>query len=333
MKKILISLTLLFSMISIPAHADSCTRPFLRDVADQTKKTGTINVQIIFIKFNESPKKSKSWIKDWVGSSNFIEMNNYIKETSYGKAKLKFTVNNKWINIPNESWKYDIYTEQTENAFRDDIIKFADPVVDFSKTDVIWAVTDRDVKGSGGMAFRNAVVVDGKKMVMFWYTEFDPYLAVSEVLHGLGLRDLYSTVSIFGPDGGMTQFSIMGQYNGGTNLLGYEKYALGWLSAKDYVCQESGSKTYKLSSLDSKGMKLILVPINAQEMLAIEYRKKEKRDRYLGSSGILVYHINNSLFNTDKGSPINPIYFGNKKNLTFQGINIDIKKTSVTVSK
>jgi phosphoserine aminotransferase len=69
-------------------------------------------------------------------------------------------------------------------------------------------------------------------------------------------------------------------------------------------------------------------------MVGIEYRKKEKRDRYLGGSGILVYHINSNLYNDpNHTSPINPIYFGNKKNLTFQGINIVINKNTVTVNR
>lgn len=335
MRKTLLPLLLLINLVLIsPANANSCVRPFLYDSADQTKKTGTINVQIIYISFAESGKKTKKDIKQHSSLSNFEEMNNYIKETSYKKAKLKFTINNNWINIPNESWKYDTYTEQTENAFRDEIIKFADPVVDFSKADVIWAVTDRDVKGSSGMAFRNPVVVDGKKMLMFWYTEYDPYLAVSEVLHGLGLRDLYATLNIWGQQGGMEQFSIMSQYMGGTNILGYEKLSLGWMSRNDVICQESGSLSVKLNSLDSKGTKLVLLPINGQEMLGIEYRKKEKRDRYLGGSGILIYHIDNSLFNSpNQTSPINPLFFGNKGNVNFAGINININKNNITINR
>ncbi len=322
-------------MISIPAHANSCIRPYLLPTSDQTKRTGTINVQVLFVKFADSGKKSKDYLEKHLSQVDVTEMNNYIKETSQGKAKLKFVLEKSWINLPNNSYDYGSQgsmTEEQENAYRDAIYNSANPKVDFSKVDAIWAIPDPQMS-QYYTAFRNPLIADGKKMMMVMYNEWNPYLSVSEILHTLGLRDLYSTTSIYGPDGGMTQFSIMGQYNGGTNLLGYEKYALGWLSAKDYVCQESGSKTYKLSSLDSKGMKLILVPINAQEMLAIEYRKKEKRDRYLGGSGILVYHINNSLFNTNQGSPINPIYFGNKKKINFQGINIDIKKTSVTVSK
>jgi M6 family metalloprotease-like protein len=333
MKKLLISLTLLFSLISIPAHANSCTRPYLLSAADQSKRTGTINVQVLFLKFADSGNKSKGYTKNWIKQLDLNEMNNYIKETSYGKAKLKFNINYSWVNMPNNSYDYGLQfnmSEEQENFFRDSIISASN--VDYSKIDSVWAIPDPTLS-QYYIAFRKAADVAGKKMMVVMYNESNPYLAVSEILHTLGLRDLYSNVSFNGPGGGMEQFSIMSQYYGGTSILGYEKYALGWLSAKDYVCQESGSTTHKLSSLDSKGLKLILVPINAQEMVGIEYRKKEKRDRYLGGSGILVYHIDNSLINTDKGSPINPIYFGNKKTLTFQGINIVIKKNTVTVSK
>jgi len=334
-KKLLLLLTLIFSLISIPAKATTCDRPYLLSSADQTKKTGTINVQVLFVKFSDSSKKSKGYTKEWINGLDLKEMNNYVKETSYGKAKLKFHINYSWINLPNNSYNYGIQqmTEEEENAYRDAIINASASKVDYSKIDSIWAIPDPTLSGYY-VAFRKAAQVADKKMMMVMYNEQNAYLGVSEILHTIGLRDLYSNTSGgFGPDGGMTQFSIMSQYYGGTSILGYEKYALGWLGGDDVICQESGSRTVKLSSLDSKGTKLILLPINAQEMLAIEYRKKEKRDRYLGGSGILVYHIDNSLINTDKGSPINPIYFGNKTNIDYAGINIKIQKNNITVSR
>jgi len=331
-KKLLPLLILIFSLISIPAKANTCDRPYLLPSADQTKRTGTINVQILFLKFKDSPKKPKGYIKGWSKLVDLKEMNNYIKETSYNKAKLKFHIKDSWVNMPNNSYEYGMQfqmNEQQENSFRDAIINASASNTDYSQIDATWAIPDPELSPYY-IAFRNATQVAGKKMMVVMYNEDNPYLAVSEILHTLGLRDLYSTTSIYGPDGGMTQFSIMAQFYGGTSILGYEKYSLGWLSANDVICQESGSRTVKLSSLDSKGTKLILLPINAQEMLGIEYRKKEKRDRYLGGSGILVYHINNQW---NENSPINPIYFGNKTNINYSGINIDIKKNTVTVNR
>lgn len=337
MTKKLILITLLLSLISIPAKASTCDRPYLLPSADQAKRSGTINVQVLFVKFSDSSKKSKGYTKEWISGLDLKEMNNYIKETSYGKAKLKFHINYSWINLPNKSYTYGLQfqmSEEEENAYRDAILNASASKVDYSKIDAIWAIPDPNFSPYY-IAFRNATQVAGKKMMMVMYNEQNAYLAVSEILHTMGLRDLYSnTGGGFGPDGGMTQFSIMSQYYGGTSILGYEKYALGWLGSNDFICQESGSNTYKLSSLDSKGLKLILLPINAQEMLAIEYRKKEKRDKYLGGSGILVYHIDNNLMNNpNHTSMINPIYFGNKTNINYSGINIDIKKNNVIVSR
>jgi M6 family metalloprotease-like protein len=330
-KKLILLSALLLSLISVPAKATTCDRPYLLPAADQTKRTGTINVQVLFLKFPDSGKKSKGYTKDWINQLDLKEMNNYIKETSYGKAKLKFNINYSWVNMPNNSYEYGVQgmmSEQEENNYMNAIYNAATDKIDFSKSDAVWVIPDPNTSPYY-IAFRNPLVADGKKMMMVMYNETNAYLAVSEILHTLGLRDLYSYIS-FGPSGGMDQFSIMSQYYGGTSILGYEKYSLGWLGGNDVICQESGSRTVKLSSLDSKGTKLILLPLNGQEMLGIEYRKKEKRDRYLGGSGILVYHINNQW---NENSPINPIYFGNKTNINYEGININIQKSTVTVTR
>jgi len=330
-KKLIPLFVLLLSLISVPAKATTCDRPYLLPAADQTKRTGTINVQVLFLKFPDSGKKSKGYTKDWINQLDLKEMNDYIKETSYGKSKLKFNINYSWVNMPNNSYEYGVQgmmSEQEENNYMNAIYNSATDKVDFSKSDAVWVIPDPNTSPYY-IAFRNPLVADGKKMMMVMYNETNAYLAVSEILHTLGLRDLYSDIS-FGPTGGMDQFSIMSQYYGGTSILGYEKYSLGWLGGNDVICQESGSRTVKLSSLDSKGTKLILLPLNGQEMLGIEYRKKEKRDRYLGGSGILVYHINNQW---NENSPINPIYFGNKTNINYGGININIQKSTVTVTR
>ena len=58
-KKLILLSALLLSLISVPAKATTCDRPYLLPAADQTKRTGTINVQVLFLKFPDSGKKSK----------------------------------------------------------------------------------------------------------------------------------------------------------------------------------------------------------------------------------------------------------------------------------
>jgi hypothetical protein len=147
--KILLSLLLIISVLNpIPAQANACNLPFLMDSAAGSKKTGTIATQVLFVKFADSAKKSKTYTKQHMANIDLKEMNNYIKETSYGKAKLKFNINYSWITLPGNSYEYGIQgsmSEQDENNYRDAIISAADSSIDFSKSDNIWVIPDPDI--------------------------------------------------------------------------------------------------------------------------------------------------------------------------------------------
>ena len=336
-KKLLLLLILIFSLISIPAKANSCNMPFLED---GIKKIGTINYQILFVKYPDSSKKSKKDIKNHLNMLNLKEVSTYFEKASYGKTKIKFRIYESWINLPNNSYEYRMHDgkeqdwRQIEQNYLSAVVNASDSFIDFSKVDGVLIVSDPDLTQMY-VGLRDPYTADGKLIRAVAYNQVNSFAATHEILHTLGLKDLYETTDIWGPKGGMEHYSIMSQYYGGTNMTGFEKYSLGWISPNDVICQESGSKNVKLSSLDSKGTKLVLLPLNAQEMLGIEYRKNEGVDKYLGSSGILIYHIKSnvqpSLNNT--GIPMTPIFFGNKGNIDFQGININIKKNNITISR
>lgn len=337
MTKKLILITLLLSLISIPAKANSCNMPFLED---GIKKTGTINYQVLFVKYPDSSKKTKGYIKNHISMLNLKEVSTYFQKASYGKTKIKFRIYESWINLPNNSYDYRMHTSgekdwrEIEQNYLSAVINASDSVIDFSKIDGVLIVSDPDLSQMY-VALRDPYTADGKSIRAVAYNQTNSFATTHEILHTLGLKDLYETTDIWGPRGGMEHYSIMSQYYGGTNMTGFEKYSLGWMSPNDVICQESGSKNVKLSSLDSKGTKLMLLPINGQEMLGIEYRKNEGVDKYLGSSGVLIYHIKSnvqpSLNNT--GVPMTPIFFGNKGNIDFQGINININKNTITVNR
>jgi M6 family metalloprotease-like protein len=330
-------LSIILSFISSPAKANSCNRPFLE--ADSIKKTGTINVQILFVKYPDSPKKSKGYTKEWFSMMNLKTISDYFQQASYGKTKIKFNTNYSWVNMPNNSYSYEIHLggqpnwrEIEQNYFRS-VLAAADSKVNFNKSDVVWIVSDPDLFPTHAQ-YRDSQVADGKSLKAFIYNQSDAFLSTHELLHTLGLKDLYgNTNSGFGPQGGMEQYSIMSQYYGGTNLTGFEKYSLGWMGSKDVICQESGTQKLKLNSLDSKGTKLVLLPISDQEMIGVEYRKNEKVDKYLGSTGVLVYLIkqNAKPDMNGTGEPMVPIYFGNKGEVDYSGVKISIKKNNVTI--
>jgi methionyl-tRNA formyltransferase len=137
MKKLIAPLVMLLSLLSVPAQANSCTRPYLLPAADQSKRIGTINVQVLFVKFADSGKKSKGYIDQHLSNIDLNEMNNYVKETSQGKAKLKFIFHKKWVTLPNNSYQYGVQgmmSEQEENAYMDAIYNAATDKIDFSKS-------------------------------------------------------------------------------------------------------------------------------------------------------------------------------------------------------
>lgn len=338
MKKLIIPIVFILSLISSPAKANSCNLPFLEE---GVKKTGTINVQVLFVKYPDSPKTSKGYLKELLSTLDLKEVQNYFKQASYGKAKIKFTIHNKWVTLPANSYDYEIYEQrsdnwlETETNFFKSVLASADPVVDFSKVDSVYVIPDPRVF-QVFQAFRDPQIVDGKLVKGMMYNDTSPYGITHELLHTLGLRDLYGNIGAFGPGGGMEHYSIMSQYYGGTSITGFEKNSLGWMNPNDVLCHTGGSINVKLNSLDSKGLKLVMVPLNGQELLAIEYRKSEKVDKYLGSTGVLVYYVNPSIRGTgpnDLPSPLSPLFFGKKGSVNFGGVQIDINKTNVTVMR
>ena len=332
-------LSIILSFINSPAHANSCLRPYLDP--EKIKSTGTINVQILFVKYPDSPKKSKGYIKDQLSMLDLDVVSDYFKQSSYGKTKIKFRIHNSWINMPNNSYDYRMYEnsqpdwrEIEQNYFRA-VLSAADPKIDFSNSDVVYIVSDPDLYPTY-VQLRDFQVADGKSLKAVVYNQTSAFIATHELLHTLGLKDLYGNfASQLGTPGGMEQFSIMSQAQTGTNLTGYEKYSLGWIGSKDVICQESGTQKIKLNSLDSKGTKLVLLPLNDQEMLGVEYRKNEKVDKYLGSTGVLVYLIkqNAQASINGTGEPMVPIYFGNKGDVDYSGVKISIKKNNVTIGR
>lgn len=329
---LIIALSIILSFYVVPAQAASCDREFLLDMSSATSKTGVINVQIVFIEFANSLKKPSNYSKQYIKTINFKEIDKYIKQTSYGKAKFKFKIDYSIIKLPGNSNDYGIAQRMNgdqEDRYLNTIVNTFESQLDFSNVDILWVVPDRQLI-DWHMVFAKAGIFNGKKIPVVMLNVPSTFIIVHELLHGIGLRDLYSGGGITGVSGGMREFSIMSGF-AGTSILGYEKYKLGWLANKDMICHQAGQNTVTLSALHNKGKKLILIPIDENEMLGVEYRKNEKRDMYLGSSGTLVYHIDNRKL--WEPSPINPIYFGNKKTISYQGVNIKINKNKVSVSK
>ncbi len=342
MRRILFALSLLISslLFSSPSFADnSACKIAFKDF--ETKTTGTLTYNVLFVTYPDAGKYPKNYIKEQTEALSLPTVNNYFKEASLGKTKIKFIVNKKFITLPEPSYAYEMWNmsgnpnwRELEQRFHNQVIALADPSVDFTKSNGSLIISDAALTGGPRIAFRDPVVADGKNIYSVFYDGADPNQTIHEMFHTLGLPDLYNMQTGFnGPDQKVNQFSIMSQYFGGINPLGFEKYQLGWITDKEVICHTGGSLKVKLNSLDTKGgTKLVLIPIAVNELVAVEYRKAEKVDKYLGTSGVLIYHIKPARW-PNPIEVLNNVNVVKKGTKNYFGIEFKVNKNEVSITK
>jgi M6 family metalloprotease-like protein len=321
------------------AQASACNIAFKEP---GISSTGTKTFKVIFVKFPDSQKFSKNYISEQTSMLGLDAIKTYFKDASYGKLKIKFDVHKKFITLPDNSYSYELWNLPTgppnwreiEQRFHQTALASADPTVNFSKSDGVLFIPDPFLAGGPRIALKDPAVADGKTLYSVVYDGADTNQMIHEILHNFGLLDLYNRQAGFNStDQSVEQYSIMSQYFGGTNPLGFEKYQLNWLTDKDVICHNSGTLKIKLNALtENKGTRLVLIPLASDELIGVEYRKSEKVDKYLGNSGILVYNVKSqrwpNLIQVQNG--VKPIKKGTKN---FYGINFTVKGNEVTITK
>jgi M6 family metalloprotease-like protein len=279
MKKLLVPIALALSFLSAPSHAAGCDIPFKLAGIDYKK---TLSYKVIVVKTADANKVSAKYE---IGTTDFKEVEKYIKTESKGKTKIKFSFESKVFTLPGTVASYPIGMpgienwEEAERRFLSDAISASDPSVNYSKSDGVIIIPDSTFF-SLALAFDQPITADGKNLYAVAFNMGSPYSLAHEIMHNLGLRDLYLH------DGGypVEGYSLMSMAFAGGPLLQYEKHLLGWISEKDKICHISGTLETPLSS-DSK--RLIMVPLSPIELLAIQP---------LGSR-VLIYSINSSIPN------------------------------------
>lgn len=279
MKKLLVPIVMVLSFLSAPSYATGCDIPFKLAGIDYKK---TLSYNVIVVKTADANKVSAKYE---IGTTDFKEVEKYIKTQSKGKTKIKFTFQYKVFSLPGTIDSYPIGMPGIENwaeaekNFLTDSISASDPFVDYSKSDGVIIIPDSNFF-SLAVAFDQPVVADGKSLYAVAFNMGSPYSLAHEIMHNLGLRDLYLHEGGYPVEG----YSLMSMAFAGGPLLEYEKHLLGWMPEKDKICHISGTLETSLSS-DSK--RLIMVPLSPTELLAIQP---------LGSR-VLIYSINSSIPN------------------------------------
>ncbi len=165
--------------------------------------------------------------------------------------------------------------------------------------------------------FMNNAFTSGKALE--WWAK--GLLFAHEFGHNLGLIDLYAYNGIQHRFVG--DYSLMGLISGiAPELLGWERWTLGWLDDNQIVCQGNvGNGSVNLTPIETAGgVKLLTIPIDTKSTIVVESRRKLGYDKNLVKEGPLVYLVDASIATGNGAVKVLPIN------------ETDIKKHQATMS-
>ncbi|MFD4373938.1 M6 family metalloprotease domain-containing protein [Streptomyces sp. NPDC058486] len=245
----------------------------------------------------------------------FPQTSDWFRVSSYGRLQYKSeTPIPDWLRMPRPFSSYGIERgapyEPGYRSFVEDIVKAADPKVDFSAYDLVnvlvtpnagpsaldtvLSVTfsgNDDAPYADGVPLANTSFVysrqdDGSGS----YAETGYRVLPHENGHVFGLPDLYTA------EGGGTvgHWDIMSEDWGANNdLLGWHKWKLGWLDNDQIRCASAtGTSEHLITPLAVPGgPKLVFVPLSDTTGYAVEVRTREGNDEAVCEPGVLVYRV------------------------------------------
>ncbi|MEU2550039.1 M6 family metalloprotease domain-containing protein [Streptomyces roseolus] len=273
--------------------------------------TGGIRALTLMVDFPDAPGEGTAMARF---REFFPQTSDWFRVSSYGRLQYRPEAPiPDWLRMPRPFSSYGIERgapyEPGYRSFVEDIVKAADPKVDFSAYDLVnvlvtpnagpsaldtvLSVTfsgNDDAPYADGVPLANTSFVysrqdDGSGS----YPETGYRVLPHENGHVFGLPDLYTA------DGGGTvgHWDIMSEDWGANNdLLGWHKWKLGWLDDDQVRCAATGTSEHLLTPLAlAGGPKLVFVPLSDTTGYAVEVRTREGNDEAVCEPGVLVYRV------------------------------------------
>lgn len=273
---------------------------------------GKINALIIPIDFSDVPGKGQP-------REIFAEMTNgtakYFYDQSTGRVQFNFQTIENWVRAPFLSSAYELgkWNGGNSTGYFGAALALADPLVDYSRFDVVYVLSPREIPSSSiayGPAFvtmpgdeyattNEGLVANGS------FSGADAWQQLPgagwkwmahETGHLFGLHDLY-VVEGAAPYGSWDIMSL----NWTTKAIAlnaWNRYLLGWLDQEQVACMERTSLTSSIEvkmipiERDVVGIKSAMVPLSSSKILVIESRRSEGVDKLDPlQEGILVYTV------------------------------------------
>ncbi|MDN3293745.1 M6 family metalloprotease domain-containing protein [Streptomyces ficellus] len=249
-----------------------------------------------------------------LAADHFPATSHFFQRASYGRFTLRPHPRQEWIQMPHASTSYAIQRDWEPGrraAYLRDALAAADPVVDFSRYDIVYLVADPDAPGVDSDAtkvvnFETPLRADGtdlKRVVtVFERHPPDRNVLAHETGHVFDLPDLYHR-PMDGKgdwDTHVGDWDVMGsQFALAPELFGWHKWKLGWLDRQQVHCvEEPGSSRFTLEPLAaapergvSVGTRLAVVRTGDNSALAIEAREATGNDGGTCTEGVLIYRV------------------------------------------
>lgn len=277
---------------------------------ERLARKGTIRALIVPVDFADVPGTDRP-------ETAFFEMANltdvFYRKMSGNLVSFSFEVLPNYVRMPFSSTFHNLgaWNGGDPNAYYKAAIRQADPLVDYSKFDVVYGLSPRTIPASSiayGPAFPMKVSTDDGYVMNGTISGADAYQAfpgagwkwmAHETGHLFGLHDLY-TIDPQPPTYGSWDIMSLNWSTKAIELNSWNRFIMDWLPASAYRCLSSSQakSLAEPTSLipmgsDSTGTKAIFVPLSTTEILVIEHRATAGLDSIPEQeAGVLVYTVN-----------------------------------------
>ncbi|CAL9428218.1 M6 family metalloprotease domain-containing protein [Streptomyces sp. enrichment culture] len=273
------------------------------------KPERTLDAVMLFLSF---PDAEPAHATETIAADYFPDTSEFFERASYGRFTLRAHPRHGWLRMPSPSTAYAIQRDWAPDrraAYLRDALAAADPVVDFSRYDIVYLVADPDAPGVDSDAtkvvnLRTPLRADGtgihRVVTLFERHPPDRNVLAHETGHVFDLPDLYNRpVDGKGDwDTHVGDWDVMGsQFALAPEPFGWHKWKLGWIGAHQVRCvREPQLVTLQPLAAESggppaPGPRLAVVRTGPDSVLAFEARGAAGNDRGTCSEGVLVYRV------------------------------------------